>query len=70
MESDTNIEALREEALKKCDRDPIHTPGMIQGFGCMLAYDIHDHNLCYVSANCSDYLEISASEILLSLIHI
>ncbi|APX88837.1 hypothetical protein BV394_03070 [Brevirhabdus pacifica] len=41
-------------ALDNCDREPIHTPGVIQPFGAVLACDLRLGEVLYASANLAD----------------
>ncbi|MEO1574769.1 MAG: GAF domain-containing protein, partial [Pseudomonadota bacterium] len=44
------------EAIKTCDRDPIHIPGSIQSFGYLVATDLGVTQLDAVSANLAEAL--------------
>ncbi|MEM9317811.1 MAG: HWE histidine kinase domain-containing protein [Pseudomonadota bacterium] len=55
-------EQLRE-AVKNCDRDPVHIPGTIQSFGVLLATDPQFDRLRYVSANAGVIFGHDAAEL-------
>ncbi len=41
--------------LTNCDKEPLHTPAGIQGFGCMLVVRLSDTQIVSVSANIADW---------------
>ncbi|WP_298913162.1 HWE histidine kinase domain-containing protein [uncultured Algimonas sp.] len=51
-------------ALDNCDAEPIHTPGQIQPFGCLLAGDLDMVRIDYASANTADVLGLPARTLL------
>ena len=51
-------------ALANCDRDPIHIPGFIQPFGCLIAVSLDLQQVLYVSENASEFVGRSATEVL------
>jgi light-regulated signal transduction histidine kinase (bacteriophytochrome)/CheY-like chemotaxis protein len=46
--------------LTNCDREPIHVPGLIQSFGCLLALS-SDWMVARASANLETFLDVTAS---------
>ena len=52
------------EALARCDREPIHIPGTIQGFGVLLATDRKMNQVHAVSANCESRLGMAPHDVL------
>ena len=52
------------EALKGCADEPVHIPGVIQPFGCLIAAHHTTHEIAYASENASAFLGQSAAEIL------
>lgn len=50
--------------LTNCDREPIHIPGRVQSHGFMLAIDSQSLIIEYVSQNCAEFIEVSASSLL------
>ena len=51
-------------AIDNCDKEPIHIPGVIQPFGCLLAGDVELTRIDYVSANVEEVLGIALANIL------
>ncbi len=49
--------------LTNCDREPIHIPGRVQSFGCLIAVG-RQWMVRYASENCADMLGISADEMI------
>lgn len=50
--------------LTNCDREPIHVPGRVQGFGCMLAMDEPGSPIQAASANAEQWLGVAATALL------
>lgn len=50
--------------LTNCDREPIHTPGRVQGFGCLLALREADGVVEAVSENAPDWLGVGVDALL------
>jgi len=50
--------------LSNCDKEPIHIPGKIQSHGFLIAINVTNHQITYVSENISSYLSTSSKEIL------
>ena len=50
--------------LFNCDTEPIHIPGMIQSHGFLVAVDINDLSICYVSENILLFTGIKAASYL------
>ena len=55
---------IEAEALERCDRDPIHIPGTIQPFGCLIAADAATRRIEYASENVEAYLGRDVDELL------
>ena len=49
--------------ITNCDREPVHAPGAIQQFGCLLAVDA-DNTIVQASENCESMLGIAAGDLL------
>ena len=49
--------------LSNCDREPIHIPGRVQGFGCLLAVS-SDWMIAHASTNCTDLLGCDAEDLI------
>ena len=47
---------LEQTALDQCDKEPIHIPGSIQGFGCLLAAERESNLVAAISENCNEVL--------------
>ena len=45
-----------QQALEACAAEPVHIPGLVQPFACVLAGDPETRELCYLSENCEDFL--------------
>ena len=48
--------------LTNCDREPIHTPGRVQGFGCLISVTT-DWIVNHASTNAADFLGLSADKL-------
>lgn len=53
-------------ALDECAREPVHIPGAIQPFGCLLSFDQEMSRVLQVSANLQDVLGCSPADALAS----
>ncbi|MEM7731069.1 MAG: hypothetical protein AAF311_17745, partial [Pseudomonadota bacterium] len=51
-------------ALDNCDAEPIHTPGRIQPFGCVLAGEADLARIDHASANTADFLGRTPKDLL------
>lgn len=51
-------------ALENCDKEPIHIPGTIQQFGCLVAGDLKTELFNIASQNCADFLGKAASDLI------
>lgn len=47
--------AREAAAIANCDREPIHTPGAIQPFGCLIAADMRLNRINAASANLEEF---------------
>ncbi len=45
-----------EEALRRCNTDPIHTPQFIQPFGALLGYELKSNTIVLYSENLTEFL--------------
>lgn len=63
MTAPTDIAEL-ERAIANCDRDPIHIPGAIQGFGHLVATDARFRQIAFVSVNADAVFDRPAVELL------
>ncbi len=52
------------EAMESCAAEPIHIPGIVQPFGCLLAADKHTMVVKYASANTERFLGVPYQELL------
>ncbi len=50
--------------LTACDREPIHLSGAIQPFGCLVAINLSNCTVEFVSENVSDFLKLDPKKIL------
>ncbi|MBD2720849.1 ATP-binding protein [Hymenobacter armeniacus] len=50
--------------LTNCDREPIHIPGAIQPYGCLLCLDEYTRRIVQASANTATYLGQSAESLI------
>ena len=50
--------------LDRCDQEPIHVPGSIQGHGVLLAYDPVSGRISHVSANAERLFKTSVARII------
>ncbi|MBK7417011.1 MAG: hypothetical protein IPJ38_19815 [Dechloromonas sp.] len=48
-----------EEALKRCEMEPIHTPGLIQPCGALLVIDGASQLVVQVSENLAEFLGLT-----------
>ncbi len=53
--------------LTNCDKEPLHTPAGIQGFGCMLVVRLSDTQIVSVSANIADWFNRALCPVLVVL---
>lgn len=59
--SSANVDAA---ALASCDQEPIHVPGTIQNFGCLLAVNCETEIIEVASKNTPAFLEIEAHDLI------
>ncbi len=52
------------EALETCASEPVHVPGTVQPFACMIAAEATTVKATHVSANSSDFLGLTPDQIL------
>jgi light-regulated signal transduction histidine kinase (bacteriophytochrome) len=62
--SKSNLSHDEELALDNCDSEPIHTPGSIQAFGCILAGNTDLARIDYASSNTADILGMAPAKLL------
>ena len=53
-----------DQALQACAAEPVHIPGIVQPFGCLLAIDPNTERVAYASENCGEFIGTPASELL------
>ena len=53
-----------ELSVANCDREPIHIPGSIQPFGCLLATDFKVGDVSHISANAKEFFGLDAASCL------
>lgn len=58
----TQLKSREALSLETCDREPVHIPGSIQGFGALLATDERLEGITWCSANAGDLLGIAPEE--------
>ena len=63
MPSTLTDEAVAE-ALDTCASEPVHIPGRVQPFACLLAFKTATQRLTYVSANADAYLQAAPRDLL------
>ena len=51
-------------AIANCDREPIHIPGTIQPFGCLIATDLLLETITHLSDNVSEWFPVQTSQLL------
>lgn len=52
-----------KDTLTDCDREPIHVPGLVQSFGCLVAIS-GGWEITYASANCAEIIGYPAEQLL------
>lgn len=62
--SESLTDALVDEALQSCAAEPIHIPGNVQPFACLLAIDTTTDRFAYASENCAEIFGKTAAELL------
>lgn len=50
------MKTVEQKALETCDKEPIHIPGSIQPFGCLIAFDRESYEVKAISANSKDFI--------------
>ncbi|UAB77925.1 GAF domain-containing protein [Erythrobacter sp. SCSIO 43205] len=50
------MKTVDEKALETCNKEPIHIPGSIQSFGCLIAFDRESLEIAAISANCERFI--------------
>ncbi len=68
MNDDLSDELVRQ-ALKECAREPAHTPGTIQPFGCIVAIEQSSGEIHYVSANTAETIGREPQDLLGQNVH-
>ncbi|MEM7524933.1 MAG: HWE histidine kinase domain-containing protein [Pseudomonadota bacterium] len=53
-----------ERALETCAEEPVHIPGIVQPFGCLIAARIDGGTIGYASENCGPLIGIPAKDLL------
>lgn len=53
-----------QEALENCASEPVHIPGLVQPFACLIGVDPDTNRIGYASENCAAFLGVEASELL------
>ncbi len=59
-----NSKILESKALEACNDEPIETPGYIQSYGALIAFDFNSLIVSYASGNVSDYFKCSVKDML------
>ena len=54
---------LEAQALEACNSEPIETPGLVQSYGALLAFDINSLSITYASDNIGEYLNLPSKNI-------
>lgn len=54
------METVEQQALDACDSEPIHIPGAIQAFGCLIACAKNSTDIAAISANSGEFLGVDA----------
>lgn len=57
-------EADFKSALDNCASEPVHIPGTVQRFGCLIGVDPQNSRIAYASENCFDVIGKPCSELL------
>lgn len=52
-------ESQVREALETCAAEPVHIPGIVQPFACLIAADIQSQTIAYASENSPDFLGVA-----------
>lgn len=52
------------EAMAACADEPVHIPGIVQPFGCLIAADAKTNQITYASENVADFLGHTAADLL------
>ena len=51
--------------LTECDREPVHTPGAVQPYGCLVAFSLPNWAIAHVSLNAPDVFGAASAEAML-----
>lgn len=62
--SEALTDAQISEALATCADEPVHIPGTVQPFGCLIAADVAQAKIAYVSENAEDFLGRTPEDLL------
>lgn len=52
------------DALKNCASEPVHTPGTVQPFACLVCLDKESAEISHVSENCQEILGVAPNDLL------
>jgi len=66
MDLDKEIQkskALETQALEACNNEPIETPGIVQSYGALVAFDFDTLAISYASDNIGEYLRLPSEDI-------
>lgn len=63
MSKDVSEEDIMR-AMETCAEEPVHIPGLVQPFGCLIAFDAEHMRICYASENCEDIMGLRVEDIL------
>lgn len=58
------IEQDFEEAMEACASEPVHIPGTVQSFGCLVGVNAHTGHIAYASQNCADIIGIRTADLM------
>lgn len=58
------MDTVDDSALETCDQEPIHIPGAIQHFGCLIAFDRASLEIAAISDNASAFVGKKPEDVL------
>ncbi|GFE51180.1 signal transduction histidine kinase [Roseobacter cerasinus] len=62
--SEERADTAFNRALETCAAEPVHIPGTVQPFCCLLAIDRKTHEIAYASENCATLIGVSTAQLL------
>lgn len=63
MDADHSEDAIRR-AMEECAAEPVHIPGRVQPFGCVISADAKSGTIQYASKNCADIIGFDVPDLL------